>query len=263
MVEVVRPHGEASRRSADSRRGGLVTEKSNLDKSCLACGEQISSVAVLCKHCQTHQSRWRNFLVFGAQISGFLTILAATVAFLVTSAPRVRTVLHWRDELRVLAFDSEVYVLVSNSGDGPVYVSHASLVYDLAPFGKVTSTIPLRVLVPQDTILSIPLPQGPLKEAAADRKIVFSDSSQKAWRRALQRAIQDDGCFFPVLFTATEPGILQTKEAYAQASQTIPTFPAQAKVVYFSLHDKNLHSTSVPVIGALMFSDAPECTRAR
>jgi len=55
-----------------------------------------------------------------------------------------------------ISFKSNEYLLTSNDGDGPVYVSHVNLVMDLSQFGKKKDQR-LNVLVPQETINSIRL----------------------------------------------------------------------------------------------------------
>jgi hypothetical protein len=233
-----------------------MVEEPAVERRCLACGEVIGATAILCKHCRTYQSRWRNWLVFGAQISGFLTLLAAAVIFLITSAPAARRVLWWRDNLKVLGFKSNEYLLAGNDGDVPVYVSHANLVMDLSPFGKRTTTQPLNVLVPQDTIMSIPI----APDFRGKTKYVGSPSSD-VWKIALQRTAQsDNNCFWPVVFAATDPSFLVVKEAYAGQSQALRTFPASATVAYYSLRTKQLRESNVSAIGAIIFRDVSECT---
>ena len=131
--------------------------ESGAERRCRACGETIATTAILCKHCGSYQNRGWNWLVRLAQISGFIAALGAAVIFVITNAPVARKALSWRDNLKVLGFKSNEYLLAGNEGDGPVYVSHVSLVMDLAPFGEKRTTRRLNVLVPQDTITSIPI----------------------------------------------------------------------------------------------------------
>lgn len=147
--------------------------------------------------------------------------------------------------------------LLVTTATGPSNVSHASLVMDLSPFGKRTITQRLNVLVPQDTIMSIPI--APVQ---GEIKFVGSPSSE-VWKIALQRTVQGgNNCFWPVLFSATDPSFLMVKEAHAGQSQTLPTFPASATVAYYSLRTRQLRESNVPAIGAILFRDVPECTTA-
>jgi hypothetical protein len=185
-------------------------------------------------------------------------LLPPAITFLITSAPAARKVLWWRDDLKVLGFKSNEYILVGNDGDGPVYVSHANLVMDLAPFGKRTVTQRLNTLVPQDTILSIGITPG----FKGETKYVGSPSLE-VWNIALQRTIRgDNNCFWPVVFAASDLSFLIVREAYSSQSQALRTFPALATVGYYSLYTKQLREFNMPVVGAIAFRDVSECTKS-
>jgi hypothetical protein len=197
-------------------------------------------------------------LVRVAKVSGFLTVLGAVIIFVITNFSACRKALWWRDNLNVLGFKSNEYLLAGNDGDGPVYVSHVSLVMDLAPFGKKLANKRLNVLVPQDMITSIPI------DPDFDGKTKYVGSpTAEVWKIALQRTFQgDSNCFWPVVFAATDHSFLIVKDAYAGESQVLRTFPAWATVRYYSLHTKQLHESNVPAIGVIIFRDVPECTMA-
>jgi hypothetical protein len=197
-------------------------------------------------------------LVRIAKISGFMTALGAATIFIITNFSACRKALWWRDNLNVLGFKSNEYLLAGNEGDGPVYVSHVSLVLDLAPFGKKTAIQRLNVLIPQDTITSIPI----APDFKGELKYVGSPSSE-VWKIALQRTFQgDNNCFWPVVFADADPSFLIVRDSYAGQSQILPTFPAWATVGYYSLHTKRLHESNVQAIGVIAFRDVPECTSA-
>jgi hypothetical protein len=232
--------------------------ESGSERRCTACGEVIASTATLCRHCNTHQNQIWNGLVFFAQISGFLTAVSAAIIFVVTNFSACRKALWWHENLNVLGFKSNEYLLASNDGDGPVYVSHVNLVMDLSPFGQKRVTRRVNVLVPQDIITSIPI----APDFQGETKYVGSPSSE-VWQIALQRTFQGDGnCFWPVVFATTDRSFLMARDAYAEKSQVLRTFPAWATVGYYSLHTKQLHESNVPAIGVILFRDVPECTRA-
>jgi hypothetical protein len=197
-------------------------------------------------------------LVWFAQISGFITVLGAATVFIITNFSACRKTLSWRDNLNVLGFKSNEYLLVGNEGDGPVYVSHVSLVMDLTPFGQKRVTQRLNVLVPQDTITTIPI--NP--DFHGKTKYVGSPSTE-VWKIALQRAFRGDSdCFWPVVFAATDHSFLIVKDAYTERSEVLRTFPAWATVRYYSLHTKKLHESNVSAIGVVSFRDVPECIMA-
>jgi len=156
-----------------------------------------------------------------------------------------------------ISFKSNEYLLTSNDGDGPVYVSHVNLVMDLSQFGKKKDQR-LNVLVPQETINSIRL-----AEDFKEKTKYVGSPSEEVWKIALQRAYQgDNNCFWPSFFSATDRLFLMVKDSYAEQSQILRTFPASATLGYYSVHTKKLHESKVPAIGVIVFRDTPECTRA-
>jgi hypothetical protein len=232
-------------------------EKMETPRTCQACGEEIASTATLCKHCRTYQSAWRNWLLFAAQASGFIALLAATVAFLITNAPAIRKVLWWSDDVKILGLKSNQYLLTSNDGDGAVYVTHATFMMDLSPFGEKRTIQPFNVLVPQETILSLPIKP----DEKGITKFVGSPSDE-VWKIALERTHKNTprNCFWPVVFAANDPTFLLVKQSHADRSETLRTFPASAKVSYYSPRTKRTRESTVAAIGALLFRDEPECT---
>jgi hypothetical protein len=234
-----------------------MVNESDAQRRCVACGEVIASTATLCRHCKTYQNPCWKWSVFGAQISGFLAVVGAAIVFVITNFSACRKAFWWQENLNVLGFKSNEYLLASNDGDGPVYVSHLSLVMDLSPFGKKKKDNRVNVLVPQDTIQSIRIApdfQGEVKYVGSP--------SEEVWKIALQRAFQgENDCFWPVVFSATDHSFLIAKDSYAETSQVLRTFPAWAAVGYYSVHTKQLHEAKVPAIGVISFRDTPECTR--
>lgn len=197
-------------------------------------------------------------MVFWGQISGFLTALGAAIIFVITNFSACRKALSWKDTVNVLGFKSNEYLLAGNEGDGPVYVSHVSLIMDLAPFGQKRAAHRLNVLVPQDTITSIPIDP----DFRGETKYV-GDPTSEVWKIALQRTFQgSNNCFWPVVFAATDRTFLMVRDAYVEKSQVLRTFPAWATVGYYSLHTKQLQEVNLPAIGVIVFRDVPECTRA-
>jgi len=99
-----------------------------------------------------------------------------------------------------ISFKSNEYLLTSNDGDGPVYVSHVNLVMDLSQFGKKKDQR-LNVLVPQETINSIRL-----AEDFKEKTKYVGSPSEEVWKIALQRPYQgDNNCFWPVVFFSYWP----------------------------------------------------------
>src|SRR5713101_1352007 len=111
---------------------------------CVACQSDLREAATVCPVCKSHQTRWKNRLQYAAGVVGVFTVLASLLVYIVTSLPSLRRTLWWRDDVRVLGFNSNQDLVFANAGDGDVFVSHATLRAD----GHDTLLSVLRIGIP-------------------------------------------------------------------------------------------------------------------
>jgi hypothetical protein len=93
---------------------------------CVVCKSEICVDAVMCPICKSYQSRWKNRLYYCASIAGIITVVISLLTYVVSTWPEVKKRLFWRDSVEVTAFDSRGKIIIHNSGDGKVFVSHLS-----------------------------------------------------------------------------------------------------------------------------------------
>ena len=227
------------------------------ESQCIACGASIPRKAKLCRHCRSFQSNWKNALVYAAQITTLIAAAATAVVFLVAKIPDARKILWWRDDARVLAFQSNQQIVVANRGDGPIFASHMELVLDMSPFGQRTTTQRIDLLIPAEELrvnrFDNDLPAG-VKYVGG--------ISEEVWRIAVERAFRDSGqCFWPVVTLLSEPSLLQVQAAYQRGGQRHRTFPASASLYYYSVGSDEMKALTLEVVGYVVFRDAEECTQ--
>lgn len=105
------------------------------ERRCLECANPIAAGARLCAHCGSHQSRWRNEILFASTLVGIASVTVTAIAFLITIWPQVTSVIAWSDDVEVVEFDGLGAIVIGNRGDGPVYVSDVRA--DTGPFAFV------------------------------------------------------------------------------------------------------------------------------
>src|SRR5262249_27870497 len=99
-------------------------------RKCRYCATEIPIQATICATCKYHQSGWRNSLLFLAGLTGFITLTAGVLTFSANQMTRLYMMLSWRDTLKLFALSNpacEQHVLLSNTGDGPVFASFLSV----------------------------------------------------------------------------------------------------------------------------------------
>jgi hypothetical protein len=122
---------------AEHIRHTTYSEKTMIDKEsklstdvhtpCVACKSNILVGASVCPICKSYQSRWKNELYYYSRIAGIIIVVISLVAYMTSTWPEIKRTLFWQDSVDITAFDSKNKIVLYNSGDGKVFVSHVSL----------------------------------------------------------------------------------------------------------------------------------------
>jgi hypothetical protein len=99
----------------------------NSISACVMCKSQILEGATICPICKNYQSAWKRNLHYCATIAGIITVAISLLTYVASTWPEIRKTLCWRDAVEISALDSKNNIVLHNSGDGRVYVSHISL----------------------------------------------------------------------------------------------------------------------------------------
>lgn len=100
-----------------------IDKQPDAENRCVECAGVVPAAARLCAHCGSHQSRWRNELLFVSTLVGIASVTVTAIAFLISIWPKVTAVVAWQDRIEVIEFDETGTIVVANRGDGPVYIS--------------------------------------------------------------------------------------------------------------------------------------------
>src|ERR1700752_2892685 len=96
-------------------------------KKCRWCAANIPQQALICKECKSDQLLWVYFVRWLAGVSGVLALLGAAITFIATNWGEVSKRLFWRDSISLTHLDVvpdlRFNAVLSNTGDGPVFVS--------------------------------------------------------------------------------------------------------------------------------------------
>jgi hypothetical protein len=222
--------------------------------SCIECKTRIPREATLCSKCSSYQKAWKNWLRFFASIAGFVAVAVSGVFFIIGKLPDVRRTLFWRDSVEVIRFKSDERLVAMNRSDGPVYLSHVSLVMDLSPWGTRTATARVGLVVPPGEVAVYRFPET--RESLSFVGAV----PDKNWNIALREVFKlDNKCFSPVVMRATDPEIEQVEVAHASAGQHVRKFPATADLHFYSLRDGAERLQPIIASGVIVFSATPDC----
>ena len=95
--------------------------------SCKACQSEINASADICPICKSYQSRWKRELYYIATMAGIITVAISLLTYVASTWPEIKKTFFWTDAVEVIAFHSKKNIVIHNSGDGRVFVSHLLL----------------------------------------------------------------------------------------------------------------------------------------
>jgi hypothetical protein len=219
-------------------------------RECTACGSKIPKSASVCKDCKSYQSRWKARLQYGATIAGLVSLVFYGATYFTTALPELRKTLFWRDRVVVTALNSMREIVISNSGDGEVFVSHLTLTCRNPQFSQY---LPINKTLKPKTFLVHDFG----KKEFDWQGWGFSALTEDQWRRALTVNIHEsDPCFRFVFFCSRDAGFLMMQ---AFNDGRLRTLPVQASLAFYRVLDGRLLSQDVSVIAAALWKKTDKC----
>jgi hypothetical protein len=225
---------------------------------CVACKSEINQGATLCPTCKTYQSKWKSVVQYIAGIVGILTILASLFVYIVSGLPIVRKELLWKDKVNVLSFNSNQDLVITNVGDGDIFLSHV----DLRANGPdvLTSILRIGISVPTGAVSKHRFFSDHQEMKERPKMNLVSGVSEDAWNEALRRAAHhDDPCFAIIFYYAKDPSYLQMVNAYQEKGKVFQTIPSTAALHFYSVGSKKDLKEEFPVVGTVTFRSIPTC----
>jgi hypothetical protein len=216
---------------------------------CKYCGSEITSGALLCPVCKSYQSRLRNTLTYIGGLTGIMALVISGLTFTYSKISDMIAARQWHDKVSVVymrypgdinsRFNGEM--LVTNSGDGDVYVS--TLSYDLNTDEiEVNNEIPLDADVIKKGSVSkmlLPYRSDPLY-GDMNRKadVVIYIKSGHAPGKLVLAAFDGstDRCVFPYFTTRADPTFKRMNASYKMANHAeVAVVPVRAHLDVMSI----------------------------
>lgn len=221
----------------NSKVVGSDSERSTAsrERRCKLCHEVINADAKLCPHCQSYQSRFRNLLVFTAQVLAVVSVIGSAIVFTITAWPELRKQIEWQDDIRLMRVSLVEGIDGVNVGDGSVFVRQV----EFEGFGGPNDPKPRRIvewvrrsIAPNDSFS---------REFSRKGGDVVDDMTEAEWRDAVAQARAPDHeeeCIVVQIVASDEPDLAMYRRALGEK---LRTFDVKGTIYYFSIEQqKNL-----------------------
>ena len=161
----------------------------------------------------------------------------------------MRKIFAWRDQIQILNFDSLGRIVVVNTGDGEVFLSHIHLESKLTtPKPRFTTTVELHTSVKSGQLIS--------KKIGRVEESVVKGGTEEEWARIMNSAFQKSNCLMVRVLRQESERYLQIKEFYGEK---LRTFPVNASLYFYTTKDHSLIEQQFPAIGIVMKTESEEC----
>lgn len=192
------------------------SQATNSITACVMCKSQIAAGAVICPICKNYQSAWKRKLHYCATMAGIVTVVISLLTYVASTWPEIRKSLLWRDAVEITAFASKNSIVLHNSGDGRVFVSHLSLRSEALGHSSaifINKTIESKNFLVHD-----------LKIPTADLgKWSTRSISEDSWRKLLhERHLNENKCVQWHFFVPGDPGYQTMKRFHGSSFHEVP-----------------------------------------
>ncbi len=225
--------------------------------------------ALLCAACKSYQDPWRNYLVFGAGITGFVALVASAITFGFNQASSAYKELFWKDEATILELQTGVNphqrIVIANSGDGPIFISQLAVYWrgGSMSFALDRSLEPGRVDIVDDLFSE--------KSIALNKKFgtagyIGSKSGELGEKQVEQADLWSDDteppppCILVSLFNNKNPDLERIRDRYLKGPTKLVTRNETATLVFYSIRTGRRHDVAVPVVAVFVKSNRGGCS---
>lgn len=234
----------------------------NNQNLCIDCKSQIVHGAKKCNECGAYQNGYKNALIFGAQVAGFLVIIASAISYLINSMPEIRKILFWKDSLIVLSLDNNK-VVFSNSGDGDLYIESIEILRPTQDSDSAaTITESIAIVIRSGEVLKHNFVYGKDNKDTFKRVTIAGGDSPitDEWVAIANDAISQKICFELSYFDSDNSQYRQMKQHYEWASIAGPMIiPHYGKVHAYSIKKQRVVVVPFEVVGVVYKISTTEC----
>jgi hypothetical protein len=230
----------------DKRSNTENNLKDNI-KECIACRTEIHNEATFCPHCSNYQSKLKNNLRYFSNIITLFTALAALIVFIIAKSPELKKIIYWEDRVNIISYNSSKSIVITNNGDGEIFLSHLRLEYTIEAkdrnIRKFRDSIDKRFNVSLKPSSSISIK---LSDSNFD---ILENISEKEWiDLSLKAYDRTDDCYSIILLYKNDP---RAKQLEKYLSKRIYTIPAKAFIYYYSIKKDIMLDYEFPVIAVV------------
>ena len=215
--------------------------------TCVMCKSAIRIGAAICPICKNYQSTWKRRLHYCATMAGIVTVVISLLTYMASAWPEIRKTFFWQDAVEIAALDSKNSIVLQNSGDGRVFVSHLSLHSEALGY---SGAILINKTIESKTFLAYEL-----KIASTDlSKWATRSISDSSWQALLsERHLNENECVQWHFFVPDDPAYQTVKKHHGSSFHDAPI----DAILYFrSGRDNRQHRRDVKVVAVPFINQA-------
>lgn len=129
----------------------------NNDSKCIVCCEKLIVGAKKCTHCGSYQTALKNMLSYAAGVVGLLSAVGAVLIYFASELANIKKEFFWEDKVAIYEYAGDSHIVMSNFGDGPVFVKGVNLRFESGAARYFEQYEPLNVTIENNTVKRISL----------------------------------------------------------------------------------------------------------
>jgi hypothetical protein len=230
---------------------------SNSDKvntPCIECKENISKGASVCVHCASYQKEWKNRLKYLANIIAVFVVSGTFLLWSFSMLPKVRKILFFKDDVRIVGLSSIGNTVIGNFGDGPIYLSHVLIEYPkINPkYRQISSRVEFLELLQPGSFSKVPT----MKKKLGDKYLFHPFKyNEKDPNEMIEKAVREIDCYRIAFFHEDDFFYKDIKEQY---KNTI-SVNSHGYIAYYTSRDDQLKIKPIDVLAVVVQLDSISC----
>jgi len=226
----------------------------NTRSYCVMCKSEIVAGAKLCPICKSHQSSCIRSIYNCATMGGIVMVVIALLTYVTSTLPEIRKMFFWQDVIEITAFDSSRHIIIHNSGDGKIFVSHLSL--RSKELGHA-STLTINKTVDSKSFLihDLTTPTKDSNKWGTGRPI-----REDLWQNILKKKrLTENECLHWIYFCANDHNYQQLKTFITDVNTSFREVSVDGTLYFRSGRDGHLISQDIKLFAVPFFKETKAC----
>jgi len=215
--------------AADAKSRAADWQQYNM-KKCNLCRAEIPDDATYCSHCNMHQSSLKNWIPQIINAIALLAFIAAIASWGIEKSTNFFTKMTWKDDIRVISFNSSKNLTVRNIGDGSVFIERIDVRSKKGYGSGFVSTTSIEKVLEKNQIVSFTIGDG---VGVSGGRILFQNDEYKVDGQNMANLLKGSDPNIQRLVFDKDNGMLMNYKNIAREDAII--FDAEATLYYFSL----------------------------